>query len=115
MKKKMILTLSLLTGFAFSQEVKPVLEQKGDLVKATYYFANGQIQQEGFFKDGKLTGQWVSYDAEGNKKSTGEYAHGAKTGKWFFWNEKTLHEVDYSANKIATVNNWKHDGVVNKK
>ncbi|WP_324326756.1 hypothetical protein [Flavobacterium sp.] len=51
----------------FAQTAKPVLEKEGDVVKATYYYDNGQIQQQGHFKDVKLEGSWVSYDANGNK------------------------------------------------
>lgn len=110
----MILAAVLVSGFAFAQAVKPVLEQNGDLVKATYYYENGQIQQEGFFKDGKLNGQWVSYDESGNKKAIGEYANGEKTGKWFFWNDKSLSEVDFSKSKISNVKAWTQEAIVNK-
>jgi antitoxin component YwqK of YwqJK toxin-antitoxin module len=110
----MIIAAFLITGYTFAQEVKPVLEQNGDLVKATYYYENGQIQQEGFFKDGKLNGQWVSYDESGNKKAIGEYANGEKTGKWFFWNDKSLSEVDFSKSKISNVKAWTQEAIVNK-
>jgi antitoxin component YwqK of YwqJK toxin-antitoxin module len=112
MKKTMILSVLLLTGFTFAQQVKPILEQKDDLVKATYHYANGQIQQEGFFKDGKLTGQWIAYDENGNKKSIGEYTEGQKTGKWFFWNDNSLSEVDYSKSKIENVKAWTQQALV---
>ena len=112
MKKSMILAAILLTGFAFAQEAKPVLEQKGDLVKATYFYTNGEIQQVGFFKDGKLTGQWIAFDENGNKKSIGEYTNGEKTGKWFFWNDKSLSEVDYSKSRIANVKAWTQETLV---
>jgi antitoxin component YwqK of YwqJK toxin-antitoxin module len=76
------------------------------MVKATYFFENGTIQQEGFFKDGKLEGKWISYNQNGTKKAIAEYSEGIKTGKWFFWNENSLSEVDYTNNAIATVKNW---------
>lgn len=113
MKKTMILAAILFSGFAFAQEAKPVLEQKDDLVKATYFYTNGQIQQVGFFKDGKLTGQWTAFDEQGNKKSMGEYTNGEKTGKWFFWNDKSLSEVDYSSSRIAKIKSWKQEAIVN--
>jgi hypothetical protein len=37
------------------------LEAVGQLVKTTYYFENGKVQQEGFFKMENLT-ELVSYD-----------------------------------------------------
>ncbi len=111
MKKIMILGALVISGLTFAQAQKPVLEQEGNLVKATYYFENGKVQQQGYFKDGKLEGSWVAYDAQGNKKSIGEYTNGEKTGKWFFWNDKSLSEVDYSKSRVATVKSWKQDAL----
>ncbi len=103
MKKYMIIGAVLISGMIAAQKVAPKLEVVNNMVKATYYYDNGQIQQEGFFKDGKLDGKWIAYDTTGNKKSIGEYSNGQKTGKWFFWNEANLSEVDYSNNQIAYV------------
>lgn len=114
MKKIMIFGILMASGLVFSQSKKPYLEQEGNLVKATYYYENGKIQQQGFFKEGKLEGQWVSYDENGNKKSIGEYSNGEKSGKWLFWNDKSLSEVDYSKSRIEKIKSWKEDAVVNK-
>lgn len=110
----MILVAILFSGIVVAQDAKPQLEVVGDKVKATYYFENGKMQQQGFFKDGKLDGAWVAYDENGNKKASGQYASGEKTGKWFFWNGNNLSEVDYSDSRIANVTNWKQDGLVNR-
>ncbi len=114
MKKILILGVFLLSGVAFAQTTKPVLEQEGNLVKATYYYDNGKIQQQGYFKDGKLTGQWIAFDEQGNKKSIGTYVNGDKTGKWFFWNNDSLSEVDYSDSRVASVKSWTQEAIVNK-
>lgn len=103
MKKYMILAAVLISGVMSAQDKAPKLEEAGNRVKATYYYDNGKIQQEGFFKDGKPDGKWVAYDADGNKLSSGQYANGQKTGKWFFWTDAKLNEVDYSNNQIAFV------------
>ncbi|GEL10676.1 MORN repeat variant [Flavobacterium glycines] len=119
MKKFVILVAVLFSGVIFAQEAKPVLEPFGKKVKATYFYDNGQVQQVGFFKNGKLEGTWVSYDESGNKTAIAEYKNGKKVGKWFFWTDAsekgfaTLSEVDYSDNRIASVKNWKKDAVVN--
>lgn len=104
MKKYMIIGAALISGMIFAQK-EPKLEAVGNMVKATYYYDNGQVQQEGFFKDGKLEGKWVAFDASGNKKSVGEYSNGQKTGKWLFWNDAKLSQVEYSNNQIALVSN----------
>lgn len=114
MKKILIMGAILISGLTFAQAAKPVLEQEGDLVKATYYYENGQIQQQGHFKDGKLDGQWITYDMNGMKKSIGEYKNGEKTGKWFFWNNQSLSEVDYSGSRVSGVKSWKQDALANK-
>lgn len=103
MKKYMIIGAVLMSSMFFAQEQSPKLEVVDNMVKATYYYDNGKVQQEGFFKDGKLEGKWVSYDSQGNKLSVGEYSNGQKVGKWFFWNAAKLSQVDYSNNQVAYV------------
>jgi antitoxin component YwqK of YwqJK toxin-antitoxin module len=112
MKKTMILGALVISAITFAQPKKPILEQDGNLVKATYYYDNGQIQQQGHFKDGKLEGSWTAFDEKGNKKSVGEYSNGEKTGKWFFWSDKALSEVDYSNSRVASVKSWKQEAIV---
>ncbi|WP_211165434.1 toxin-antitoxin system YwqK family antitoxin [Flavobacterium silvaticum] len=112
--KKYILAAVMMSVIAVSAHNGPKLEAVGGLVKATYYHDNGSIAQQGFFKDGKADGKWVAFDANGNKKSIGEYSKGQKTGKWFFWNEQTLSEVDYADSRVAAVKNWKQEAVANR-
>lgn len=88
-------------------DTKVKVENKGDLTEATYYYENGEIQQQGTFNaDGQLHGEWISYDIDGNKLAVGKYHNGEKVGKWFFWTDDSLTEVDYIDSKIATVNEW---------
>ena len=53
---KKILTLIVLFVIANinAQEVEPTYEKAGDMVKATYYYQDGSIKEQGFFKDKKL-------------------------------------------------------------
>ena len=119
MKKLVILAVLMFSGVIFAQEAKPVLEPFGKKVKATYFHENGQVMQEGYFVKGKLEGNWVSYDENGNKIAIAEYKNGKKVGKWFFWTDSsdrgfaTLSEVDYTNNRIASVKNWKKEALVN--
>lgn len=114
MKKSVILAAVLFSGILAAQEVKPELEAVGNKVKATYYYDNGKVQQEGFFKDGKLDGVWVSYDEKGNKKTVGEYTEGVKTGKWIYFNENNLSEVAYVDNKVSSVKNLQKNALANR-
>jgi len=112
--KKYILMAAILVSGMISAQNNPKLEAFGQMVKATYYHENGQIQQQGFFKDGKLEGQWVAFDDKGNKTSMAEYSNGQKTGKWIFINETMLSEVDYANSKILSVKNWKQEAIANR-
>jgi len=113
MKKLGILAAVLFSGIIFAQDAKPVLEPFGNKIKATYFYENGQVQQEGYFENGKLEGLWVSYNEAGDKIASGEYTAGVKTGKWFFWSQKegknSLCEVDFSNNQVSKVKNWRQD------
>jgi len=42
----------------------------------------------------------------------GSYALGVKTGKWLFWQENTLKEVDFINNKMAAITQWNNKGTV---
>jgi antitoxin component YwqK of YwqJK toxin-antitoxin module len=99
-----------------AQDIKPVFEQDGELLKATYYHDNGEVSQEGQFLNGKLHGEWKMFGEDGKKIAMGEYTQGKKTGKWFFWDAEILREVDFVDSKIANVTEWKGMGqlAVNK-
>ena len=89
-----------------AQDKSPKMEKAGDQVKATYYHDNGEVAQVGYFLSGKLNGEWKMYDAAGKKIAMGQYDQGVKVGKWFFWEEDGLKEVDYEDNRIAAVVKW---------
>lgn len=101
----------LCIGFTYAQDKKePKLEKKGDLTLVTYFHDNGLVEQQGAFdNNGKLQGEWTSFDAEGNKVAVGTYEAGKKVGKWFFWSDNTLKEVDFIKSKITNINEWKSE------
>ncbi len=109
----MILTLMFATTI-FAQEVKPTFEKQGNQIKGTFFYEDGTVRQSGFYnKEGKLHGEWKSYDATGKKIAMGQYYNGVKTGKWFFWSADKLSEVNYTDNQIAEVTTWSNkDNVV---
>ena len=108
MKKYILIALVFIGTTVAAQNLnQPKLETKGTLTVATYFYDNGSVQQEGTFnKDGVLEGLWTNYDFEGNKLSQGNYSNGIKTGKWFFWTENSLKEVDFVNSKIMNVSEW---------
>ena len=116
--KSLILTFALLFSIAITaQDHKPVFEKQGDMIKATYFHNNGKIAQIGFYKEGKVHGEWKAFDENGKKIAVAQYDLGKRTGKWFFWNGSELSEVDYSNNRIAGITKWNNADrvVVNEK
>ncbi len=95
-----------------AQETKPVFEKVKNKVKATYFHDNGAIAQVGYFLDGKLEGEWNMYSPEGKKIAKGNYTQGKKTGKWFFWENAILQEVNFEDSKIANVTKWNSEGTL---
>ena len=78
MKKLFITAMLVVSGALFAQDDNAKHEVVDQMVKSTFYHDNGQVQQEGFYKDGKVHGQWVSYDENGNKVAMGQYQNGMK-------------------------------------
>lgn len=113
--KKLLITAFALCVFALNaQEIEPKYETQGDLIKGTYFFENGQIRQEGTYKDGKLHGKWVAFNAEGDKISEAYYQNGKKEGIWFFWNDGKLIQVEYDDSRVEEVVSWKDTSLLTK-
>ena len=110
MKKLLILLVMLTVGFVAAQQknVKYEVESE-DLVKVIYYYEDGTVKEEGFFKNKKLEGKWSKYDSQGKKIVEVHYKEGIKVGTWFYWNDTSLKQVNYKDNTIASVNVWKED------
>jgi antitoxin component YwqK of YwqJK toxin-antitoxin module len=109
MKKQFILFLALMISVvSFAQQERTLkLNEETGLIEVTYYHDNGVESQIGFYTtDGKLQGEWLSFDTKGDKTVSANYDNGKKVGKWFYWNDKTLKEVDYTNNAIANVSEW---------
>lgn len=98
-----------LPATVLSQQERQVrLLEDENLIEATYYYESGKMSQQGTFTlDGKLHGNWVSYAEDGRKVAMGTYVEGKRQGKWFFWEDDLLREVDYQSNAVASVQEWK--------
>ena len=109
MKKQFILFLALMISVvSFAQQERALeLNEETNLIEVKYYHDNGVVSQTGFYTtDGKLQGEWLSFDTKGKKTVSANYDNGKKVGKWFYWNNAILKEVDYSNNAIASVSEW---------
>jgi len=106
MKKSVLILLACFIGISsFAQKERVLkLNKEKNLIEVVYYHDNGEVSQTGTYTlDGKLQGQWLSFDAEGNKTVLANYDNGKKVGKWFYWTKETVKEVDYSTNVIANL------------
>jgi len=116
MRKTILIILILFVSAASYAQVKPEmkLNEETQLIEATYFHANGEISQEGTFNmKKKLHGEWVSYNEAGKIITVGSYENGFKTGKWLFWANDILKEVEYNNNTIAAINETKNtEGIV---
>ena len=74
MKKYIIIVAVLISGMIFAQSKEPKLEVIGQLVKATYFYENGKMQQEGFFNAKYVRAKWHAHLA------------GERNNQTFLWN-----------------------------
>jgi antitoxin component YwqK of YwqJK toxin-antitoxin module len=111
MKKLMMIAVLVVSSVAFAQNIEPKFEELDGIVQATFYHDNGNVQQEGYYENGKLDGKWISYDQNGNKIAVGMYSNGIKVGNWFFWNSDGMYEVNYSKNDIVSITKWNKNPV----
>jgi antitoxin component YwqK of YwqJK toxin-antitoxin module len=117
--KKTILVIAILflSAASFAQSKPEMkLNKETNLIEATYFHASGEISQKGTFNlEKKLHGEWTSFNEKGETISVGSYEKGVKTGKWLFWANDVLKEVEYTDNAIAAVTESKNtEGIVSR-
>jgi antitoxin component YwqK of YwqJK toxin-antitoxin module len=44
------------------------------------------VREEGYVKNNKKVGTWISYNRLGQKNSKGQYVNDKKEGLWLYWN-----------------------------
>ena len=108
-----LFAIVLTVSMAFAQNAnKNTYYLDGDMIKATIYHDNGTVAQTGYYTaDNKLTGEWVSYDFNGNKTAIAQYNNGEKVGTWYFFTNEDIKEVSYADARIAKVVTWKSDDI----
>ena len=107
-----ILTFFFVSNFSFGQQsffsveksgVNGLLKEKyqgivinGDSIrqgKYFYYYDDGRIHQEGFYKEGKPDSVWLTYFPNSGRKSLFTYKNGVRNGAFSFWNtDGTLYQ-----------------------
>jgi antitoxin component YwqK of YwqJK toxin-antitoxin module len=106
MKKFILLFAFLITVVSFAQEKQKrelKLNEDTNLIEVVYYHDNGVVSQTGTYTvDGKLQGEWLSFDTAGKKTVSANYDNGKKVGKWIYWIDGEIKEVNYT-NNVASM------------
>ncbi|MEP1487818.1 MAG: nicotinic acid mononucleotide adenyltransferase [Algibacter sp.] len=100
MKNIFVLAIALFTTIAFAQKERTLtLNKETNQIDVVYYHDNGKVSQTGSYTaDGKLEGEWLSYNNEGETIVKAYYKNGMKVGKWIHVIDGVAKEVDYSKN-----------------
>ena len=109
MKKSILFSIAFLVAVVtFAQDKRDLkLNEDTNLIEVVYYHDNGVVSQTGAYTtDGKLQGEWLSYNTQGKKQVSANYDNGQKVGKWLIWKDATLKEIDYRNNAITNVSEW---------
>lgn len=61
--------------------------------RLTFYYKNGKIKAEGWFKNNLMEGQWIFYRESGQLWQVGNFSKGVKHGSWFASTEMTRHNT----------------------
>lgn len=110
MRATLIFALMFMVGmcYAQSQEKKVVTLENGQFEEYTVledgtlsyalFTANGVLLETGFFADKERDGQWITYDASGNKTAKMHYNKGLKDGDMFIWSNLgvLLYKIEYA-------------------
>ncbi|WP_242130811.1 toxin-antitoxin system YwqK family antitoxin [Aestuariivivens marinum] len=106
MKKLFLLFAFLITVVSFAQDKQKrdlKLNKETNLIDVVYYHDNGVVSQTGSYTlDGKLQGEWLSFNKEGKKTVSANYDNGKKVGKWIYWIDGVKKEVNYT-NNVASL------------
>ena len=68
-----------------SESFSQVLVYKDEIDCKLNFYDNGIIKTRVLYKNGKLSGDYISYDENGQKEFEGTYKNGLKDGKWTEW------------------------------
>jgi len=85
MKNTIFLLAFLICAVSFGQQKRDLkLNENSNLIDVTYYHDNGVISQTGAYTlDGKLQGEWLSFNTQGKKTVLANYDNGKKSANGF--------------------------------
>ena len=85
--------------------VLQLFAQNDSLEKKVFYYGNGKISSEGYFKDNQPEAYWKTYYLNGNLKSEGNRVNHKLDGPWIFYkeNKDTVEIINY---RLGIKNGW---------
>lgn len=97
--------------------IKSELTVKEGVVEgpATYYYASGNLMEQGMFTKGQKDQKWLRYNENGTTSAIAFYNLGKKTGTWLVYDEngKKRFEMNYTdGEKTGIWTNWDENGSV---
>lgn len=120
-------TANLVNGDLFNGVISEVKNGiKGELTikegiidgPATYYYASGQVMEQGTFTKGQKDQKWIRYNENGTVSAIAFYNLGKKTGTWLVFDEsgKKRFEMNYQdGDKTGIWTSWDENGVATTK
>lgn len=117
MRVVLIVALTLILGFGLKAQNREVVREEfyangnlklqfislgNKLVEATYFFENGDVYEMGFYLDGKLTGNWLTFDVNNELQTSAYFVGNKKVGVWkMYENGRLSKEISFSQLMIA--------------
>ena len=85
--------------------VLQLFAQNDSLEKKVFYYGNGKISSEGYFKDNQPEAYWKTYYLNNNLKSEGNRVNHKLDGPWIFYkeNKDTAEIINY---RLGIKNGW---------
>ena len=76
------------------------------------YYLSGKLMETGNFLNGKLDGEWNTYNEAGFKTAEAFYKVGEKIGEWKIFDEHGAlrYKITYDSKKILKASNFDPDG-----
>jgi antitoxin component YwqK of YwqJK toxin-antitoxin module len=81
-------------------------------VRVTWYHANGEVKEIGYFLNDTKDGIWESFNESGTKTSEASYSNGVKDGNWTIWNDNGIltYHIVYENGKRVIATQWDSNG-----
>lgn len=80
-------------------------------VRMVRFHENGQLAEQGQYRNGRPDGRWQTWEADGTKTSEINYQNGVRHGEFRVYDRSngSVTEIVYAAGKLTSANKWMKD------